>query len=104
MYTKVFSCIGVGGALGAHWSLENIKHVVADIMRSEANISHGAADILSSAVNILLGSANICLPKTHMVIFKENKTKSLLDAIIKSFCNVLDKPVFITNWHLLILL
>ena len=26
-----------------------------------------------------------------------NKTKSLLDAIIKSFCNVLDKPVFITN-------
>ena len=27
----------------------------------------------------------------------QNKTKSLLDAIIKSFCNVLDKPVFITN-------
>ena len=27
----------------------------------------------------------------------KNKTKSLLDAIIKSFCNVLDKPVFITN-------
>ena len=24
-----------------------------------------------------------------------NKTKSLLDAIIKSFCNFLDKPVFI---------
>ena len=68
------------GALGAHWSLENIKHVVADIMcgvvdilRESAHILCGLADILLGSANILRGLAvilhslaDICLANTHL--------------------------------------
>ena len=44
------------------WSMANIKHVAADIMR-------GAADISCVAADILCGVAKICLAKTHFFPF-----------------------------------